>query len=167
VADAEPPDELDDVICDVAMLVAYGRASVPRDWKREVDGVVTVENPGRIVGQLRLFALGLVALDLSDKVVRRIVRRAALSSMPQARARVLDVLARAAEPTTEYRIAKQADLDLKVAQRALQDWELVHFAESSQVTGEKGQPATGWHLTEDGQVHGESWHRLVVELDKQ
>lgn len=62
MADAELPDELDDVICDVATLVAYGRASVPRDWKREVDGVVTVEDPAGSSGN---FAYSLSASSRS------------------------------------------------------------------------------------------------------
>lgn len=150
VQSVELPEGLDKAIYDTATLVAYGRASVPRDWKREVDGVVTTEDPGRIVAQLKLLALGLVALEIEFNTVLRIVRRAALGSMPQARARVIDVLGKANEPVTEYRIAKEADLDLKVAQRALEDWSLVHLAESEQVQGENSLVATAWSLTADG-----------------
>jgi hypothetical protein len=148
--DVDLPESLDDDVVKIATLVSYGRASIPRDWKREVEGIVTTEDPGRLVGQLRLLAIGLAALEVEDEVVTRIVRRAALSSMPQARARVLDTLAHADEALTEYRIAKSADLDLKVAQRALEDWSLVHFLESETVTGEKGGEATAWALTDDG-----------------
>jgi hypothetical protein len=150
IVNIELPEGLDDAICDTANLVVYGRANVPRDYRREVDGIVTVEDPGRIVAQLRLLALGLIALNLEYNSVLRIVRRAALGSMPQARARVIDVLVTAEEPMTEYRIARAADLDIKVAQRALEDWSLVSFAESQTVTGEKGLPATAWSLTETG-----------------
>jgi hypothetical protein len=143
----ELPDSLDEVIMDTAVLAAAGRTPVSRDWRREVDDVVNVEEPGRLVGQLRLLALGLLALGVREDVARRVTRHTALSSMPQARARVLGPVA--AEPgQSSYAIWKAAGLHQLVGERALEDWEAIGVLRA--VAGSEGErPTRLWYVTDD------------------
>jgi hypothetical protein len=143
------PADLDDALIDIALLAAYGRASVPRDWRGNIDGIITAEEPGRLVGQLRMLAIGLAALEVSDEVVKRITTHAALSSMPQDRAKVLEVIARAGLPVSEYRIAKESGMHKNVVARACEDWEAMDFIASQPMPGEGvGPESKGWHLDE-------------------
>jgi hypothetical protein len=126
----ELPDDFETMIHDAATLVGYGRAVVPREWRNEeVDDIVEPEEPGRVAGQLRSLARGCLALGASDDVARRIVMRAAVSSMPQARARVLAVLAREGEVSTNA-VSRATGMEFRPTKRALQDWQAIGFVAS-------------------------------------
>jgi hypothetical protein len=59
--------------------------AVLADGKGEIDDIVTAEEPGRMIGQLKSLALGLLAVGVSEARALRIVHRCATSSMPQTR----------------------------------------------------------------------------------
>jgi hypothetical protein len=147
LADVVVPDTILDVIVKAAVLVGYGRASVPRDWHGDISGVVHTEEPGRFTGQLYMLARGLLALGVEDEVVLRIVRHAAVSSMPLARSRVLKVLSRSPDPLSVNKIAIAADMNRKVAARALEDWEAVDAAVSEKNTDAVTTISARWTLT--------------------
>ncbi|HMI98939.1 MAG TPA: hypothetical protein VK488_03800 [Gaiellaceae bacterium] len=144
----ELPESFEEPLAAAADLAAYGRAAVPRGWNREVDGIVTAEEPMRLAGQLRMLALGALALGIGEAMAMRVVHRAALSSMPQARRYVLEVLAGAEDGMSGRAVARAADLHQAVAARALEDWALVGFAEQLPINDD-GDPAPGavWSLT--------------------
>lgn len=147
VGDLELPGSFHDAIGKTAVLAGYGRASVPRDYRRQIDDVVTVEDPGRLVGQLRLLATGLLALGVSEEVALRITRRAAFSSMPQARAAVLNVLAaKNGGPVSTYAVAKATRIHKLVADRALEDWQAVGVIGEPAPAGDELRPSKAWTL---------------------
>jgi hypothetical protein len=144
----ELPPKFEDMIVDAADLTAYGRVVVPRGWDRKVEGVVYAEEPARLAGQLRMLTLGALAIPgVDEATVFKIVRRAALSSMPQARARVIEVLAAAEQPLSARHIAAIAGLAHTVAVRALEDWQLIGFAESAKNESGAELVDAGWTLT--------------------
>lgn len=141
------PDALHDAILDDANLTAYGRASVPRAWNGEVDDAVHAEEPGRLAGQLRSFALGLLALGLDDTEVLRLVHRAAVASMPVTRAQVLAAVAGATEPVTQRYVRRATGLAHRAAKRALEDWAAIGFIETQD--GGEDTALSVWTLTEE------------------
>jgi len=109
------------LVSQVAGIAGYGRATVPRDVAGDPQDAAHWEEPARLTQQLLGLARALSALEVGDVAVRRIVRRAALSCIPAARAWALDAL-EADEWTTTQQAAKTAGLDDRVTRRALADW---------------------------------------------
>jgi hypothetical protein len=142
------PESFYEPLAWVADLAAYGRATIPRGWNREVDGVQSIEEPMRLAGQLQMLALACLALGVGEAMALRVTHRAALSSMPQDRRRVLMVLAGTEEPLSGRAVARAADLHHAVASRALEDWALLGFVETER-TNDDGDPipGSGWRLT--------------------
>jgi hypothetical protein len=120
------PDDLADRLEDAALVCAWGRAAVPRHGygRREIDGLPSIEDPGRIVRQLRSLARGALALDLDPSYVTHLVRRVALDSMPGARLQTLGVLA-AGEPCSTTEVARRGEMHRHVARRQLEELEAV------------------------------------------
>ncbi len=88
------PDAVEQTIEDAALVLCWGRASVPRNGygRREITGQADVEEPMRIIQQLGLFARGLLALGLDVEQTIAVCRRLALDSMPGNRRAVLEAL---------------------------------------------------------------------------
>jgi hypothetical protein len=152
VAGVEIDREMETLITECALMASYGRSSVPREQygtKHEISDMVDTEEPGRITHQLRLFARSLLALNVKREVVERIVRHAAISSMPGPRAAVLRTLAAADEPITTNAVATKTGLAWKVAYRAAEDLEAVSLAisHSEGVPGSNGEAASrSWSI---------------------
>ena len=87
-------DAFADAIRDAAIMVAIGRAAVPRSGygAREIMGEITREEPMRLAGQLTLLARGLLALGVPEADAIAIVTRCALDCLPITRRRVIDRL---------------------------------------------------------------------------
>jgi len=123
---ALPAVELDDdaraALADVAVAVCYARGAVPRDGygRREVIGVPVVEEPYRLVDQLRTLTRSCIALGLDPDAAVALARRAGLATVPEARRKVLDVLA-AGEPLGVAQTARRAGVHHHVARVALED----------------------------------------------
>jgi hypothetical protein len=124
-AGVDLPFETTDLIEDAAILATYGRATVPRDHRGQVDGEPHWEEPGRLTHQLLKLARALTALGVGETAVQRVVARAATSSMPASRLRVLTELSTL--PNGEWLstsgLARQLGMNRTVARRALEDWE--------------------------------------------
>jgi hypothetical protein len=120
--DATPSPRVERALDDAALVACLGRVAVEREsfGQRAIRNVPQAEEPPRLAGQLMQLARGLNGLGLGDRQVARLARRAALDSMPQARRRVLHVLA-AGGAATVARVAEEAGLDWKVAKFALED----------------------------------------------
>ncbi len=142
----ELPDSLHETILDDANLAAYGRAVVPRAWNGEVDSAAFPEEPSRITGQLRSLAIGSMALGVSDATTLRVVHRAAMSSMPAARALVLEALAGATEPVSQRWVRRATSLDARPCKRALEDWAALGFV-SNLKDDDDTLSSEGWTLT--------------------
>jgi hypothetical protein len=111
-----------DALEDAALVAALGRAAVARDGygRREIVGLASVEEPGRLVGQLAQLAKAASALGLADAAVIDLCRRCALDSTPQARRRVLVALA-PGEELTAAEIGRRVRADRKVVRFALEE----------------------------------------------
>lgn len=156
------PDDLEDAIEDAALVVCWGRASVPRHGygAREIDGLAMIEEPPRVTHQLRGVARGLIAIGLPVEHVPQVIRRVALDSMPEDRRRVLEVLA-AGEPLSTSAVARASHLHRKVARFRLEELEVVGVVRCDRSGPEPGEderdtrPAT-WRLNGgDGQLCAE------------
>ena len=121
---ADLSDHIEQVVLKGANLATYGRATVPRDYRGQIEGEAHWEEPGRLTQQLLKLARGLAALGIGDEAVERVVRRAALSCMPSTRLAVLEVLAGqdAEEWLSTNQIATITKLHRLVARDALEDW---------------------------------------------
>jgi len=147
-ASVSMPYEFEQVLTSAAVLVGYGRASVPRDWRGQIEDVVHSEDPSRLASQLKLLATGLLALGVAEEVALRVTRHAALSSMPVARAEVLKTMAASIDSTiSAYRIAKETGMHPNTVAKALEDWETIGFAEKLNVEG--GTASGDWKLTNE------------------
>lgn len=115
-------DDLDDA----AVVACWGRASVPRQkfGKREVDGVVTVEEPPRLVRQLVTLTRCLVALGDSEQDAVDLARRCALDTVPAARRDCLIFLADGVQATVSE-IARATRHHRDVIRRSLEDMQIV------------------------------------------
>jgi hypothetical protein len=123
-----------DEIIRAGLLAAYGRASVPRGWNGEIDGLVDHEGPGRIIQNLHSLARGLTALEIRPERVRRIVLHAAYSSIPPARAKVLRSLAQADEPLSTNTVRREVDASWRPIRQALEDMRAVNLVHSERMT---------------------------------
>jgi hypothetical protein len=163
------PEHFMEPLAAAADLAAYGRAAVPRAFNREVDGIVEPEEPMRLAGQLRSLALACLALGVGDQMTMRVVHRAALSSMPQARRRVLEALVASDEPLSVSAVARAADLHRHVARRALEDWTLIGtgFVEPDQANEDgEASPGAGWRLSAENRdaVRNVIWHAADIQM---
>lgn len=149
------PEKLTALLTECAMLIAYGRAAVPRDYRNEICDVTEVEEPGRVMHQLRLLAIGLRALELPGPVIGRILRRVAVGTIPKRRADILRFVA--ANPGASGRaIADATDINRRVVKVGLEDWEAIGVLENGtdEDAQKLGMPST-WSLREE--------HRQMVE----
>lgn len=110
-----------------AEVIAQGRAGVPREsfGRREIIGKAEIEEPGRAASQLALLATSLFALGLDAEHVHRILRRAAMSTMPGIRASVLRYLTEQTETVTTKGVADGTGMNRAAARRALEDLEAI------------------------------------------
>jgi hypothetical protein len=146
----ELPHSFQQLILDTSEVVSRGRANVPRDYKGAVSDVVYAEDSPRMVTQLKLLALGLLALEVSEEVAYRVVRRAAVSSMPHGRALVLEALAGATGgPLSTNAVAERTGLHRHVAGRALEDWEQVGFVVRGGGILGKTTESADWRIADD------------------
>lgn len=152
-------DQLADALEDAALVCAWGRATVPRHGygRREIDGLPSIEDPGRIVRQLRGLARGAVAVGLDDSYVQHLVRRVALDSMPAARRHTLDALADGEKLSTAA-VAQRAGIHRHVARRQLEELEAIGVVASERDGQEPGEDepdrrTAAWRLYgEDGRL---------------
>jgi hypothetical protein len=149
------PDEVADAIEDAALVTCWGRASVPRNGygRREIDGVPIVEEPPRVIRQLRGLAVGLYAIGLTDIGVEALCRRVALDSMPVARRQALEAVCEFPGVSTS-RAAGIAGLHRMVAGRHLEELELIGVVRvrregEEPVESESDRRPAFWSLTED------------------
>jgi hypothetical protein len=150
--------ELQEGIEDAAEVASRGRASVPRDssWKREVEGRPEPEEPIRIAKQLGLLARVLLAIGLSDEEALSFVSRMALDSMPGLRRRVLaDALTREGRFTAAD-VARTVRCSWKVADRALEDFELLGLVERAE--------RNSWEAVA-GAANGNHWRVVAEEVE--
>lgn len=119
-------DDAHDALEDAALVACWGRASVPRQtWgRREVDGVVVIEEPPRLVRQLVTLTRCLVAVGDTESAAVHLARRCALDTVPAARR---DVLARLSdgEALTVSDLARATGHHRDVVRRALEDMQIV------------------------------------------
>lgn len=149
------PDRVADAIEDAALVTCWGRGSVPRNGygRREIDGVPIVEEPPRVIRQLRGLAVGLYAIGLTDTEVEALCRRVALDSIPVARRQALEAVCEFPGASTS-RIATAAGLHRLVTGRQLEELELIGVV---QVRREGEEPAewepdrrpASWMLADD------------------
>ena len=129
-------------------MTSRGRSSVPREQygtKHEICGMVETEEPGRVLGQLKLLARSLLALQVKREVAERIVRHAAISSMPGPRAKVLLTLHGAEGGLSTSAISNSTELNWKVANRAAEDLEAVGFV-TRQGKPDEGKKHNSWEI---------------------
>jgi hypothetical protein len=130
----ELPDLSGDIaseIEDAALVAAWGRGAVPRNGygRREIEDVPVVEEPMRLVQQLRGIARGVLVLGLPSTAAAAIARRIALDSMPAARHAVLKVLS-TGEVLSTSSCARAANLDRKVCRMALEELAAIGVVEN-------------------------------------
>jgi len=127
VQTVELNDAMLDLISIAATFTGYGRVNVVREhWARyEVSAPVFAEYPGRAAHELQLLARSLLAMELDEVHVRRIVRDTALDSMPADRGIVLRHVGEqwaTGQKVTPYSVTRDTDLGRKPAGRALDDF---------------------------------------------
>jgi hypothetical protein len=140
-------------IFDAAQVACWGRGAVPRHGygKREIDGFPVVEDTPRLTGQLLLLARCLLALGQSDAETLRLVRRAALGSIPENRSRALAALT-GGVVLTGRELAKALRCSAPVAIRTAEDLaalELVEWPEEPDDEHDGFPPPKYWQLTSD------------------
>lgn len=178
---AELDDVIEDAIEDAALVTCWGRAAVPRHGygQREIDGAPTIEEPPRLIRQLRGLARGLVALGLDTDGVCAVIRRVAVDSMPSTRRAVLAVLSDG-ELLTTSAVGRSARLHRHVARRQLEELEAIGVVEATREGEEPGEGdqdrrTAEWRLSgEDGvlvaqvfqtlRATGGTWHEKLVPL---
>ena len=131
VTDTAVADETIELVEHCANIATYGRATVPRDYRGEIDGAPHWEEPGRLTHQLLKLARSLTAMNVGEEAVQRIIRRAAISCMPTTRALAADLLAELDDDEwlTTNGLANRAGQNRKVMRKALEDWEAIGICE--------------------------------------
>jgi len=143
VNDVHLSSVLDEQIEDASIVAAYGRAVVPRDYRREIDGVPEPEEPTRLAKQLTTLTTCLIAIGLSDPEAVAMASKVALDCMPWIRRRVLEVVAESEPPATATSVAKLLNFDVKTVTRALVDLKVIGLIEEIEEEEPSGT-ATGW-----------------------
>jgi len=120
------PNHVAEAIEDAALVTCWGRATVPRHGygRREIDGLPIIEEPPRLIRQLRGLAAGLYAVGATHTAVVQLCRRVALDSMPSARLAALRGLV-AAPGSATAALAQRARLERGVARRQLEELEQI------------------------------------------
>jgi hypothetical protein len=171
------PDVLGEAIEDAALVTCWGRGVVARNsyGRREIDGLPSVEDPPRVLRQLRGLARGALALGLEPEDVAHLVRRVALDSMPAARRCVLGALADG-EPLSTSKVAARSGAHRHVARRHLEELEVIGVVEGVRKGAEPAEddpdrrPVT-WQLAPGGdglliarvfQAEVKGWHKKWV-----
>jgi hypothetical protein len=149
------PDDISDEIEDAALVTAWGRGAVPPNGygRREIEDVAVVEEPMRLIQQLRGIARGVLALGLAAPAAAAIARRVALDSMPATRHAVLAALS-TGEVLSTAGCARAARLDRKVARMALEELAVIGVVENDR-SDEEDDPVgvVNWRLSgHDGAV---------------
>lgn len=158
VRDVELADETYDYLEDAAMLTCFGRAAVPRHayGKREIDGIPVIEEPARITSQIVALAKSLVALGETTESAVELARKAALDTVPQARLKLLELLADG-EELTAAEAGRRTGIHRHVARRALEEMEVVGLvvsrrsAEDDTEESDYGTP-NPWRLGEEAEL---------------
>jgi hypothetical protein len=119
----ELPEDEDAALGDIAVAATLCRSPVPRGGygRREITGLPDTEEPYRLAAQLRALARGAMAIGCSAQEAVALARRCAMDTVPPVRVRMLWVLAHAAEGLTAASAGRAAEVDRKVARRALED----------------------------------------------
>jgi hypothetical protein len=153
--DLELSGEMAERIFDAAQLTCWGRGAVPRHWsgKREIDGFPVVEDTPRVTWQLLMLARCLLALGQSEAETLRLVRRAALGSMPENRSRALAEL-RGGVAMTGRELARALKCDVGVALRTAEDLAALELLEwpDDEDLDDAGRPFPQpklWRFTDD------------------
>jgi hypothetical protein len=151
--DLELSDAIAERIFDAAQLTCWGRGAVPRHGygKREIDGFPVVEDTPRVTGQLLMLARCLLALGQSEPETLRLVRRAALGSMPENRSRALAALV-GGVAMTGRELARALGCAVGVAIRTAEDLaalELLEWPEEPEDDADGFPIPRYWRLTDD------------------
>lgn len=163
------PETVEATVANTALTTAWGRGSVPRNGygRREIDGVPVVEEPMRLIQQLRGIARGLTALGLHEHTVQAVIRRVGLDSMPAARRAVLVALS-TGEVLSTAGVGREAHLDRKVARMTLEELAAIGVVEHDRESDDQEELAgtVRWSLSgDDGKVIVElveEWRRDVL-----
>lgn len=155
VAAVDLTDEALEALADAAVVCCHARGDVPRDGygRREILGMATVEEPHRLVAQLQALARAAVAIGAPEHLAVALARRAALDTVPRARAAALRALS-GGEVRSMRGTARAAHMAPTVAMRALEDLRelgLTTCTEDLLASEEHtAAPTTArdWHLTE-------------------
>ena len=118
----ELTDEDREAIASVAVVACSARGSVPRDGygRREIIAMSVVEEPYRLVQQLRSLYRAARALGLDGDTAHALTRKAALDTIPRDRLAVLRVLADG-EPLSVAKVSLRARVHRRQAKRTLED----------------------------------------------
>jgi len=116
------PIQLHAALVDLAIVCCYARAAVPRSGygHREITSMAIVEDPPRLTKQLIQLAHATLALGAPTGHAYQLCRHAALDSIPQARRRVLEVLADRGEHAVSE-VAREVGAHRQVARFALEE----------------------------------------------
>jgi hypothetical protein len=162
------PADMAERLIDLAIVVGLGRGAVPRHGygRREIDGLATVESPPRLTLQLTTLARCLLALGLDQESALSLCWRAALSSMPDIRRRVLTELA-GGEELTVSEIARRTGAHRHPTRFALEELEVIGVSwseEQEEDSSDRFPSRRPWRLDgEDAVLVAEvmaahSWH---------
>jgi hypothetical protein len=110
-----------ELIEDAAVLTALGRAAIPRDYRREIDGEPDIEEPTRVAKQLTMLARCLLALGLTETEAVSMACRVGLDSMPSIRARTLIAITEAEGKVDTAKVADSLEVAWKTVSRARED----------------------------------------------
>jgi len=117
-----PSDEIGSVIRRAGMMIARSRSGISRDRQdRTVDypTMDTIEIPGRLVQQLKLIAMGLMALESTEEQIRRIIYRIGSDCIPAPRLRILQGIIEGV--TVQVALARYAGMSLPAARRIFEE----------------------------------------------
>jgi len=147
------PDETIELVERSADIATFGRATVPRDYRGQIDGVAHWEEPGRLTHQLLKLARSLTALNIGTEAVDRIVRRAAVSCMPTTRVLAASTLGTLGDDEwiSTNEVARRASQNRQVMRKALEDWEAIGICEMR--FRNAAQSVVGAEDHEDQRVH--------------
>jgi hypothetical protein len=117
------PAEAETELGDIAVAAAICRSPVPRDGygRRDIVGLPVIEEPYRLAAQLKSLARGAMATGYGLDGALALARRCAMDTVPPVRVRMLWVLREDGTTLTAAAAGRIADMDRKVARRALED----------------------------------------------
>ncbi len=135
-----------ELLVSLAELAARSRSAVERDsYSREIELIPDSEVPTRLVLQLERLLAGLDSIGASRDDAWRVVRKAALDSIPASRFAVMVKLRASEEPIGMPRIAGEIGYPDSTAKRALED--LAAHGIAVRATDAAGTRAAAWTLT--------------------